>query len=200
MQALRSTSILYAHPEDHTNRLRPFAESLVARFEGQGLLVREDRALKLHATIINMVYASEQGRGKKRGGFKRKTKVKGIGKQDEGRVKEGEGEDEGKEYWTKARGGNEKGPATVDIEEDVEYELIDLTDHSDQTRAGGDSKEGGRNKPGRGKLDARALVERWKDEIWAEIRVERVAICEMGAKVGEDGVVRYKEIAGIDMP
>ncbi|KAM0794746.1 kinase A anchor protein [Usnea florida] len=67
-----------------------------------------------------------------------------------------------------------------------------------------------------GKFDARYLIERYENMVWMEgIRIEKVAICEMGAKdvveeeegarVGnEEGrrVVQqeYKEIASVDLP
>ncbi|KAI7828219.1 kinase A anchor protein [Gamsiella multidivaricata] len=50
------------------------------------------------------------------------------------------------------------------------------------------------------KIDATELVERWKDEIWAEVQIEKVAICEKGVKMASDGLMRYREVAEIDMP
>ena len=74
------------------------------------------------------------------------------------------------------------------------------------------------------RFDARELLERWRGEVWArDVRVEKVAICEMGARevrVGDDGdagegegegggerkgkgeVVDavYKEIASVELP
>lgn len=50
-----------------------------------------------------------------------------------------------------------------------------------------------------GKLDGRWLMEKWKDHVWADLELERVAICEMGAKADDNGVVRYKEIAEVEL-
>jgi len=54
---------------------------------------------------------------------------------------------------------------------------------------------------GKGKIDARGLREEWEGYVWAEgVRVERVAVCEMGARVvegreGEGG--GYVEVGGV---
>lgn len=68
-----------------------------------------------------------------------------------------------------------------------------------------------------GKFDATYLVKRYEDMVWMEgVRVEKVAICEMGAKdvaVEEEGArvgngdgseklvaQEYKEIASVELP
>lgn len=65
----RRASVLYTRPEDTTNRLQPFAESVRAVFLERGLLQEGGRPLKLHATVVNTVYARRGGR---RGGGKGK--------------------------------------------------------------------------------------------------------------------------------
>ncbi|KAF2433962.1 hypothetical protein EJ08DRAFT_646851 [Tothia fuscella] len=56
------------------------------------------------------------------------------------------------------------------------------------------------------RIDATSLIEKFRDVVWAEgVRVERVAICKMGAKkiLGEGGVVvgeEYEEVAVVEMP
>lgn len=68
--------------------------------------------------------------------------------------------------------------------------------------------EAGKNRWGKGsgKIDAREVIERWGETTWAEdVRVEKVAICEMGAKkvLDDDGKVVdevYKEVASVDLP
>ncbi|KAF9919105.1 hypothetical protein BX616_001515 [Lobosporangium transversale] len=51
------------------------------------------------------------------------------------------------------------------------------------------------------KLDARNLIESWKDEVWAEVEIEKVAICEIGVKPDPtDGLMKYRDIAWLDMP
>ncbi|KAI4148575.1 MAG: hypothetical protein LQ340_005040 [Diploschistes diacapsis] len=131
MAAPHETSVLYAQPHDPTNRLFHFAKSLRDEFERAGFVLEEKRELKLHATIVNTIYAKEKkGRGK-----------------------------------------------------------------------GGGRGRGGRNRrEGQLKFDATELVERWKDEVWAEVKVERVAVCEMGAKEDEEGKVRYVEVGAKKMP
>ncbi|KAF2803556.1 uncharacterized protein BDZ99DRAFT_353762, partial [Mytilinidion resinicola] len=56
------TSILYAAPEDPTGRLYPAATKLRDLFTQAGFMGPEDRPLKLHATIVNTVYA-KSGKG-----------------------------------------------------------------------------------------------------------------------------------------
>ena len=122
MQAPEKTSILFAAPHDSSGRLMRFSEALRQAFLKEGLVKHEDRGLKLHATIVNTVYA---------------------------------------------KGGRRKG--------------------------GGSRFQDG-------KFDARDVIEKWKDEDWAEVKLESVAICEMGAKVGDDGVERYRKIAETNLP
>jgi len=56
-----------------------------------------------------------------------------------------------------------------------------------------------------GKIDASALIGRYKDYEWAkDVRIERVAICEMGAKKITEGEVVvdqvYTEVASVQLP
>ncbi|KAL2056797.1 hypothetical protein ABVK25_003192 [Lepraria finkii] len=105
MQSPTRTSSLYTAPTVSATPLLPFCATLRQAFIDAGFLVPEDRQMKLHATIVNTIYAREAKSGKKR--------------------------------WGK----------------------------------------------GRGKLDARELIEKYKDFEWAkDFRIEKVAICEMGAK------------------
>ncbi|KAL9051076.1 MAG: hypothetical protein Q9162_006249 [Coniocarpon cinnabarinum] len=57
------TSVLYAEPMDDSGRLLPFCERLRQRFTEEGYLQVENRPLKLHATVLNTLYASREGRG-----------------------------------------------------------------------------------------------------------------------------------------
>lgn len=69
------------------------------------------------------------------------------------------------------------------------------------------------------RFDASELLDRWQGEVWArDVRVEKVAICEMGAREvrvgdageGEGGGERkgegevvdavYREIASVELP
>ncbi|EKG21763.1 hypothetical protein MPH_00886 [Macrophomina phaseolina MS6] len=62
MHPPRKTSILYARPEDPMNRLHPFCDALRALFTKKGLMVEDTRPLKLHATVVNTIYAKAEGR------------------------------------------------------------------------------------------------------------------------------------------
>ncbi|KAL1585608.1 hypothetical protein WHR41_05996 [Cladosporium halotolerans] len=63
MHAPRSTSILYTAPADPSLRLHPFCLALQSLFRAQNLLVPDSRPLKLHATLVNTIYAKGRGRG-----------------------------------------------------------------------------------------------------------------------------------------
>lgn len=71
----------------------------------------------------------------------------------------------------------------------------------------GDRSEGhGPNANAPLKIDARALLEKYKDFVWAEnVVLDRIAICEMGAKKkfdGEGNVIaeEYTEVASVPLP
>ena len=56
---------------------------------------------------------------------------------------------------------------------------------------------------GSGKFDARELVERYREFEWArDVRMERVSICEMGAKkiLAGEGVVDQIHTAAVRVP
>jgi len=120
MQPASRASVLYAPPEDRLGALQRFCEALRAAFQEAGLMVREERPLLLHATVLNTVYARGGARGGRGGG-------RGGG------------------------GGGRGGKLTVDVQ---------------------------------------PVLDRYEDEVWAEgLRVEKIAICKMGAqKTQVDGV------------
>lgn len=60
MQTPSATSILYASPIDSTSRIHPFCLGLQQAFINAGFMALEDRPLRLHATIVNMIYAKEK--------------------------------------------------------------------------------------------------------------------------------------------
>ena len=80
----------------------------------------------------------------------------------------------------------------------------------------GEKKRGGERKWRDGKFDAGYLIDRYENMAWMEgVRIEKVAICEMGAKdvVQEEGESvgngqkeprmvqqEYKEIASVELP
>ncbi|MCJ1459530.1 hypothetical protein MMC28_009909 [Mycoblastus sanguinarius] len=127
MHSPSKTSMLYAAPTDSPPSLLPFCNSLRINFTTAGFLVPETRELRLHATIVNTIYAQKSASGKQR--------------------------------WKK----------------------------------------------GSTKIDAQDLIEKWKDFEWAKnVRIEKVAICEMGAKdiMEGDKVVgqEYVEVASVPLP
>ncbi|KAG0021959.1 hypothetical protein BGZ80_001336 [Entomortierella chlamydospora] len=72
-------------------------------------------------------------------------------------------------------------------------------------RGGGGGGGGGRQgwigrKKQRLLIDATELIKSWKDEVWAEVMLEKVVICEMGAKLSQDGLMRYREVAEVPLP
>ncbi|KAI5799919.1 AKAP7 2'5' RNA ligase-like domain-containing protein [Geopyxis carbonaria] len=61
--AAAAASVLYMPPHDATARLQGFAERVRAAFVTHGLVADDGRPLRLHATVLNTVYA----RGKMKG-------------------------------------------------------------------------------------------------------------------------------------
>ncbi|PQE29658.1 activating signal cointegrator 1 complex subunit 1 protein [Rutstroemia sp. NJR-2017a BBW] len=143
MHTPSSTSILYTAPvSSPPDTLLTLCERLRDRFTEAGFMVKEDRALKLHATVVNTVYVKG---GRERGGGRGAGGRRGGG---------------GKGDWGRGHG---KRKAKITF-------------------------------------DAREVMERYKDFEWMrEVRVEKVAICRMGAKRGEDGEERYEVEAEVDV-
>lgn len=154
MHAAHKTSILYVTPEDPTNRLFPFCDTLRRKFLDAGFLIDDNRPLKLHATIVNTIYAK---------GRRRPNRTKQSSQQV----------------------GN---PAT--------------SEYGQEDRSSGH----GPNADAPLKIDATELLEKYKDYVWAEsFTLDRVAICEMGAKkiLNDEGEIvseEYKEIAIVRLP
>lgn len=55
--------MLYAVPCDSSGRLKRFAEAVRAAFEAEGLVQRDEREMKLHATVVNTVYSNRRRGG-----------------------------------------------------------------------------------------------------------------------------------------
>ncbi|OCK88882.1 uncharacterized protein K441DRAFT_457477, partial [Cenococcum geophilum 1.58] len=170
MHPATRTSILYAAPSDPGNRLLPFCLSLQRLFTQRGFLLPDDRPLKLHATVLNTIYAKAGGRGgRARGGG-------GIGRGVGGGVGAGAGD-----------AGNGAGAADGTGVDPV----------PDRSRGHGPNARA----PLR--FDARGLLERFEGFVWAEgLRVDKVAICRMGARkvLDEGGAVvgeEYEEVGWV---
>lgn len=79
MQKPSQTSILYAEPYDKSGRLMRFSESVRGSFEERGWVLEDKRGLKLHATMLNTIYAKER-RGKRERGDRSDVVALGSGK------------------------------------------------------------------------------------------------------------------------
>lgn len=132
LQGLRSmanpskTSILYSSPLDADLRLYQFCSKLRDIFMKAEFIAEDKKALLLHATIVNTVYA------------------KGV---------KGKGSGHGKRSGARLM------------------------------------------------IDARGILEEFEEFVWMEgVRIEKVAVCRMGAKEGEDGEVKYEIEGEIEVP
>ncbi|CAI4217299.1 unnamed protein product [Parascedosporium putredinis] len=59
-------TVLYAVPEDGRGQLYPFCDKVRTAFIDAGLMVDEGRALLLHATVVNTIYAGAGRRGRRK--------------------------------------------------------------------------------------------------------------------------------------
>ncbi|KAK6906466.1 hypothetical protein L486_07724 [Kwoniella mangroviensis CBS 10435] len=59
MRSPSRTSVVYIHPEDPTSRLLSLCQRFQEIFISSGLIIPENRPLRLHATVINTRYVSK---------------------------------------------------------------------------------------------------------------------------------------------
>ncbi|KAJ4297675.1 hypothetical protein N0V90_005569 [Kalmusia sp. IMI 367209] len=173
MQASHKTSILYAEPTDITQRLLPFSEKLKHHFTEEGFLVEDKRTLRLHATIINTIYAKSKGRhGKTRGGAAEVVNANGAAKFSNA-VDGTDDHDDSASTAGSTQDGHEVTTAPPDPSTTETKSLPKL-----------DGADGhGPNAKSWLRFDARDMIDRYKDIVWAEdVRIDRVQICKMGAK------------------
>ena len=160
MHPPHNTSILYTAPADLSERLYPFCLAVQKLFRDKDLLVADDRKLKLHATIVNTIYAK---------GRKPERRRYGVTPGSTRTTGEPEGQQTGEEVDDRSQGHGPKANAPL-------------------------------------KIDATVLLEEYKDFTWAEnVRLDRIAICEMGAKkvTNAEGEViseQYTEVASVALP
>lgn len=167
MHAPEKTSILYSPPFDKSGRLYPFCLAVQQLFKDHGFLVEDDRKLKLHATIVNTIYAK------------------------------------GKRLPTK-RSGNASATKPPPSASGTAHSVANANEVARQD----DSSSQGHGPVASAplKLDARPLLDKYQDFVWAEnVTLDRLAICGMGAKklTDNDGKViaeQYTEIATIALP
>lgn len=192
MHSVKKTSILYAAPHEPTDRFYPFCRTLRARFQEAGFLVPDDRPLKLHATIVNTIYAKAGGR---RGRAKAKNSATG----------------QPSAATTEADRGPAISPPPLQREApaDASSKTTPVPNPEDipPEEPPGDTSAGhGPNAKAPLRFDATALLQRYKDFVWASgVKIEKVAICKMGAKklLDEKGEVvgeEYEEVASVRLP
>jgi activating signal cointegrator complex subunit 1 len=160
MQTPQNTSILYAKPKDPTQRLMTFASSLRTDFTQRGFMVEDTRPLKLHATIINTIYAKPSGpRG-------RKKSIKDTLKHIEHKVSPHHHNSKHDDHIDNASAAGSGG----------ENDAINGSSTARSEGHGPDAQSWMR-------FDAQDLIDKYKDFTWAEdVRIDRVQICKMGAK------------------
>ncbi|KAK7183862.1 hypothetical protein PSPO01_10198 [Paraphaeosphaeria sporulosa] len=166
MQVPHKTSILYAEPVDASGRLQAFGEKLRGEFTREGWLVEDKRTLRLHATVVNTIYAKGKGQ--------RVTKAP--------RIKGGEDADavDGKEDHDD--GVSTAGSAIEDHDEVITAPPDPSTTETKVPKLDGSTGHGPDAKSWL-RFDARELIERYSDVVWAEnVSIDRVQICKMGAK------------------
>jgi activating signal cointegrator complex subunit 1 len=181
MQPPKITSILYAGPEDPKQVLNDFCTRLSSQFRSAGFLLPDDRPLKLHATILNTIYAKTSDRGKQQ-----TLSTLSISTTTQSTPLIQQGQDGSGQETVQSHAA----PSRV------------ATDEAAEDRSRGH----GPNARAPIRLDATSLLERCKDFIWAaDFTLEKIAICKMGAKMitDEDGNVideQYEEIASVPLP
>jgi activating signal cointegrator complex subunit 1 len=75
---LDKTTVLYAPPIDPDGTLQVFAEAVRGVFQDAGLLVVDDRPLRLHATIVNTIYIKGRNNANKKQGPRGKREINDI--------------------------------------------------------------------------------------------------------------------------
>lgn len=196
MQAPHKTSILYAEPVNTSERLQPFGEKLRYEFTKEGFLIEDKRTLRLHATVINTIYAKPKGRGGR-------ASTKPPHKQDvEGHADGVAGADGTEEQDD---GASTAGSAIDDLDEVTTAPPDPSTTETKVPKLDGSTGPGPEARSWL-RFDARDLIERYRDVIWAEkVIIDRVQICKMGAKktlsnagevVAEEYVVVAEKIIG----
>ncbi|KAL8726842.1 MAG: hypothetical protein Q9166_006458 [cf. Caloplaca sp. 2 TL-2023] len=197
MKAPKSTSFLYTPPTDTTGRLLPFCQSLKDQFTQADFTTKEEKTLKLHATILNTIYAGKT--------YPSKKPVQG----EDSRFAAAEAGDTGAED---ANDGHYSGNESYEDEhanrasQEENEPKPEHTTESKNTPPEKKLRKKGKRKKRVIRFDARDLLARYVDFEWArDIRIEKVSICEMGAKkiTDEQGEVvgeEYTEIASVPLP
>lgn len=165
MHPPQKTSILYSTPSDPSERLYAFCLAVQKLFKEKGFLIDDQRELKLHATIVNTIYA----KGKKRPPARASAQASALTptSHDAGNATAGPDASEAPDSRSQGHGPHANAPL---------------------------------------RMDARSLLEQYKDQVWARgVTLEKLAICEMGAKkvTDEKGKIineQYTEVASVALP
>jgi activating signal cointegrator complex subunit 1 len=199
MQQPHKTSILYAEPVDvggkgASAKLYGFAKVLKERFEKEGFMVKEDRKLRLHATVINTVYAKPKG-----GRRKRKGKGKQVHEGERGQVVEqdaGHAAEQGSSNQESAVNNSTAPPDPSTAETQIPVPDESVVDSKEVDRSEGH----GPNAKSWMRFDATGLIKDYENFTWADgVKIDRVQVCKMGAKkiLDEEGEVvdeRYEVV------
>ncbi|PSK40077.1 hypothetical protein B9Z65_8017 [Elsinoe australis] len=212
MQSPRSTTILYAVPKDDTDRLYNLGNRLRTLFTEADYLFPDSRPLKLHATIVNTIYV--KGRDRQPAQRSKPEEEAGAASRivdTESPAKPSLPSEENDVQVAKMKGTAPE-PSKGSIEAPAQHQSL-VGENEEFADAGEDLVKGSnppkpkskRKRPSPMKLDARDLIETYKDHVWASnIVIGRVAICEMGAKdvkneAGEIVDQVYREVASVPL-
>ncbi|TKX24156.1 hypothetical protein C1H76_3725 [Elsinoe australis] len=212
MQSPRSTTILYAVPQDDTDRLYSLGNRLRNLFTEAEYLLPDSRPLKLHATIVNTIYV--------KGRYRQPAQISKPEEQAEAASnivdippeaqQKGLPVEDASDHDVDTKG-TEPGPPKESAEGNGKHQTLapgdaDYVDASEEAiRESKPKPKSRRKRPSPMKLDARALIETYKNHAWAKnIVIDRVAICEMGAKdvkndAGEVVDQVYREVASVPL-
>ena len=178
MQAPHKTSILYAEPRDMSQRLESFALTLREQFAEKGFLVEDTRPLRLHATIMNTIYAKpKHARGRPKSA-RLKQGLKRMEHKVSPHHDNHDHEDDVHEEQDASTAGSVDGDTTAPPDPST---AEDGSHNGTATRSPGE----GHGPDGKSwmRFDARNLIDKYKGFVWADgVRVDRVYICKMGAK------------------
>ena len=217
LPAAEHATSLYASPVP-SEAVYAFASKVRTAFIEAGLLIDDGRGLLLHATLVNTIYAMPRKRlrggqkGQKARTLLERAKEEEIQKlQEEARVGKPEREIEG-DLLDAGDGEGMVAAGIKRIQKEYEAKLAEREQEAKSQRV---------------KIDARGLVKKYENMVWAkDVVLDRLTICEMGAKkvyeneegmesgvqirfpgrkkveVDERKVVDevYREVAGVDIP
>lgn len=203
MHAPAKTSFLYTSPTDATDRLQPFCQTLKDAFVEKGLMLDEKRKgkLKLHATVLNTIYARPGGRRGKCSDATAKDAVPQSSQEHQTPQSDAGGdsvEQVKEETVSVDHGGNDEQPQHGDARSSTDTGAAECPEPQPQQEL---AKRKPRRNRGPLRFDSRPLLEHFENFDWiADLQLDRIAICKMGAaKVkDEEGKVvdeAYEEVA-----